>query len=160
MPGRNDPCHCGSGKKYKRCCHDADQRAKAPMQAAPVPYVSTANPAPSVCASGASTVQWVYEDDGLDDLSNSVIDLIEEKRFDEALVVCQRLLDEFTDVHDGFERSALVHRAMGNHALAAHFFRKTYEFANDPVRRRWYDQDVLDEYREDMEREERLAGLR
>ncbi|WP_416337317.1 SEC-C metal-binding domain-containing protein [Galbibacter sp. EGI 63066] len=18
--GRNDPCHCGSGKKYKRCC--------------------------------------------------------------------------------------------------------------------------------------------
>jgi hypothetical protein len=20
MPGRNDPCHCGSGKKYKKCC--------------------------------------------------------------------------------------------------------------------------------------------
>jgi len=19
-PGRNDPCHCGSGKKYKKCC--------------------------------------------------------------------------------------------------------------------------------------------
>ena len=19
-PGRNDPCRCGSGKKYKRCC--------------------------------------------------------------------------------------------------------------------------------------------
>jgi hypothetical protein len=26
-PGRNDPCHCGSGKKYKRCCLDADQQA-------------------------------------------------------------------------------------------------------------------------------------
>ncbi len=23
--GRNDLCHCGSGKKYKRCCFDADQ---------------------------------------------------------------------------------------------------------------------------------------
>ncbi len=23
--GRNDPCPCGSGKKYKRCCHDQDQ---------------------------------------------------------------------------------------------------------------------------------------
>src|SRR5262245_1979975 len=23
--GRNDPCSCGSGKKYKRCCCDADQ---------------------------------------------------------------------------------------------------------------------------------------
>ncbi|MBV6738925.1 SEC-C metal-binding domain-containing protein, partial [Priestia megaterium] len=19
-PGRNDPCNCGSGKKYKKCC--------------------------------------------------------------------------------------------------------------------------------------------
>ena len=24
--GRNDPCHCGSGKKYKHCCFEADQR--------------------------------------------------------------------------------------------------------------------------------------
>jgi SEC-C motif len=23
--GRNEPCHCGSGKKYKKCCHDKDQ---------------------------------------------------------------------------------------------------------------------------------------
>ncbi|MEG0885302.1 MAG: SEC-C metal-binding domain-containing protein, partial [Janthinobacterium sp.] len=22
--GRNDPCHCGSGKKYKKCCADSD----------------------------------------------------------------------------------------------------------------------------------------
>ncbi|WP_353538277.1 SEC-C metal-binding domain-containing protein [Colwellia sp. KU-HH00111] len=20
MPGRNKPCHCGRGKKYKKCC--------------------------------------------------------------------------------------------------------------------------------------------
>ena len=25
--GRNSPCHCGSGKKYKRCCHAKDQEA-------------------------------------------------------------------------------------------------------------------------------------
>ena len=24
--GRNDPCPCGSGKKYKRCCMDRDRR--------------------------------------------------------------------------------------------------------------------------------------
>jgi len=23
---RNDPCWCGSGKKYKRCHHDSDQK--------------------------------------------------------------------------------------------------------------------------------------
>ncbi len=26
-PGRNDPCHCGSGKKYKQCCLDKDEAA-------------------------------------------------------------------------------------------------------------------------------------
>ncbi|HZI14081.1 MAG TPA: SEC-C domain-containing protein, partial [Myxococcus sp.] len=34
-PGRNDPCHCGSGKKYK-VCHAAEDRARAtPPAAAP-----------------------------------------------------------------------------------------------------------------------------
>jgi hypothetical protein len=23
-PKRNDPCHCGSGKKYKNCCQEKD----------------------------------------------------------------------------------------------------------------------------------------
>jgi len=33
--GANDPCHCGSGKKYKRCCRKIDQarRASRPSQA-------------------------------------------------------------------------------------------------------------------------------
>ncbi|MBQ7871694.1 MAG: SEC-C domain-containing protein, partial [Oscillospiraceae bacterium] len=26
--GANDPCHCGSGKKYKHCCRDKDEAAK------------------------------------------------------------------------------------------------------------------------------------
>ncbi|TVR22541.1 MAG: preprotein translocase subunit SecA [Anaerolineaceae bacterium] len=28
-PGRNDPCHCGSGKKYKHCHYKADKQAEA-----------------------------------------------------------------------------------------------------------------------------------
>jgi preprotein translocase subunit SecA len=27
--GRNDPCHCGSGRKYKRCCMREDNKASA-----------------------------------------------------------------------------------------------------------------------------------
>jgi len=27
FPSRNDPCHCGSGKKYKNCHLDADEKA-------------------------------------------------------------------------------------------------------------------------------------
>ncbi len=26
-PGRNEPCHCGSGKKYKHCCLVKDEEA-------------------------------------------------------------------------------------------------------------------------------------
>ncbi len=38
-PGRNDPCPCGSGKKYK-ACHAAEERAKAaPPAAAPTAHL-------------------------------------------------------------------------------------------------------------------------
>src|SRR4030067_309481 len=31
--GRNDPCHCGSGRKYKNCCHDRQGAGKPPSEA-------------------------------------------------------------------------------------------------------------------------------
>ena len=27
--GRNDPCYCGSGRKYKKCCLEKDERNKS-----------------------------------------------------------------------------------------------------------------------------------
>ncbi len=32
--GRNDPCHCGSGRKYKQCCLDKDEAAARTEQPA------------------------------------------------------------------------------------------------------------------------------
>lgn len=34
-PGRNDPCYCGSGKKYKKCCLSKDERAGVKNSAEP-----------------------------------------------------------------------------------------------------------------------------
>jgi hypothetical protein len=31
--GRNDPCHCGSGKKYKACCLGKDEAAERDARA-------------------------------------------------------------------------------------------------------------------------------
>lgn len=28
-PGRNEPCHCGSGRKYKHCCLERDDAEAA-----------------------------------------------------------------------------------------------------------------------------------
>src|SRR5262249_59879887 len=35
--GRNDPCPCGSGKKYKKCClsKDAEEAARHPLPPTP-----------------------------------------------------------------------------------------------------------------------------
>jgi hypothetical protein len=33
--GRNDPCHCGSGKKYKKCCLEKDEEARRKESAPP-----------------------------------------------------------------------------------------------------------------------------
>ncbi|HEY0548374.1 MAG TPA: SEC-C metal-binding domain-containing protein [Verrucomicrobiae bacterium] len=49
--GRNEPCPCGSGKKYKRCCFEQDQqrlhesshvagKTKRELDAAPEPYLT------------------------------------------------------------------------------------------------------------------------
>ncbi|MFP5204176.1 MAG: SEC-C metal-binding domain-containing protein [Acidobacteriota bacterium] len=36
-PGRNDLCHCNSGKKYKKCCLDLDQTAEKRLSIARTP---------------------------------------------------------------------------------------------------------------------------
>ena len=152
--GRNRPCPCGSGKKYKLCCLPAEeQRQAAPRVAALVPKSVTR---PSRHA--PPTPVYVLEDDGLDDLSNSVLDLVRAGRFDQALAACTQLLEEFPDVVDGFERSGMVHAKMGNHALAADFYRKALDFVTHPSRRDEYED--VDFYRQQVETEERLAGLR
>ena len=60
-PGRNDPCHCGSGRKYKQCHLDKDEaalraaRAKESQAAAPADTDTDASraPAPAPAASAA-----------------------------------------------------------------------------------------------------------
>jgi hypothetical protein len=44
-PGRNDPCWCGSGTKYKKCCLPRAREQPAPV-AAPAPEPTPA-PAPA-----------------------------------------------------------------------------------------------------------------
>ncbi|HEY4316308.1 MAG TPA: SEC-C metal-binding domain-containing protein [Herbaspirillum sp.] len=54
-PGRNDPCPCGSGEKYKKCCGKVIQLAVAPAPAAPartVPGVKRECGACTACCDG------------------------------------------------------------------------------------------------------------
>jgi len=68
--GRNIPCPCGSGKKYKKCCLLLQNGA---IQPEPTKFIP------------------VYTQ--LDQLSNSVMDLIKNDKLDEAEAVSKRLLN-------------------------------------------------------------------
>ncbi len=100
--GRNDPCPCGSGKKYKKCC------------------LTVASPT-------VNKGRFVYTD--LDNLSNQVPALIKQQKYVEAEEVCQRLLKEFPDQIDGLHRFAEVLEAKGDYQQAAKYYRKSGEFA-------------------------------
>ena len=84
--GRNAPCPCGSGRKYKKCCHAAEDGKRKPP-ARPMKYIP------------------VYTE--LDQLSNSVVDLVKQNRLDEAEAVSQKLLTDYPDQVDGLNRLAM-----------------------------------------------------
>jgi hypothetical protein len=50
-PGRNDPCRCGSGKKYKQCCLAKDEAAAREARA----KAAAEAPAPSEEPAAAAT---------------------------------------------------------------------------------------------------------
>jgi len=51
--GRNDPCHCGSGKKYKNCHLDKDEAAARKARVKAAEAVEAAAPTPADAPSGA-----------------------------------------------------------------------------------------------------------
>jgi tetratricopeptide (TPR) repeat protein len=120
--GRNDPCPCGSGKKYKKCCLPLHEESRAKER--------------ETAALTAGSID-------LDELSNSVVDLIEAGRLEEAEAACRELLTRFPDQIDGMERLAAVYEARGEKKLAAEYYRKAAEFAKGSP---GFDQELIDWY--------------
>jgi len=104
--GRNEPCPCGSGKKYKKCCLSKVE-ASTPVGAQPV---------------------LKEELDTVDALSNSVLDLIRSGQLEKAEEVCRQILKRYPDQVDGLDRLALVYEAKGDKIRAAAYHRKAADF--------------------------------
>ena len=121
--GRNDPCRCGSGQKYKRCCLPRDETAERAAAERAAALAAEAESLVSDTAIGA-------DDDGLDEASNSVIDLITAGRLDEAEQAAQDLLEKYPQVHDGLERLAMVYAARSDRPRAAEYYRKAADFVH------------------------------
>jgi len=118
--GRNDPCPCGSGKKYKQCCLASDQNAAAARAAA-----QAAAAAEQRAAERAHRAAGLFDDeDELTTASNAVVDLVHAGELDRAEAAARDLLERFPDVHDGYDRLGMVYEARGEPRTAADYYRK------------------------------------
>ena len=113
---RNAPCPCGSGKKYKHCCLDRHSETNSPPQ-------------------------YMDDSDALDNLSNSIVDLITADQLDEAQKLCHDLIANYPDQIDGLDRMAEVFEARGDKKTAAQYYHKAAAFAQTMP---GFDQDSVD----------------
>jgi tetratricopeptide (TPR) repeat protein len=120
---RNDPCPCGSGKKYKKCHLEKDQAAERAELTPAAAKVVTAEQTQKKAAREAFEASQA-----LDEASNAVIDLLDAGRLDEAERAAHELLERYPEVPDGHERLGMVYEARGDHPRAADSYRKVIEF--------------------------------
>ena len=130
--GRNAPCPCGSGKKYKKCCLSGKDRAK---RYSPV----------------RKKLRFIPVYTELDKLSNSVVDLIKENKLNEAEAVSHKLLAEYPDQVDGLNRLAMVYEARGEKRKAAQYYREAADFAKS---NEGFDQKAIDRFLSEAKRAE------
>ncbi len=149
--GRNDPCPCGSGKKYKHCCLEKDQAAElAPAIAQRVALqAQKANQAAQRKDYQTELLESqaaLQESQALDAASNAVVDLVHDGRLDEAEQAARELLVRYPEVHDGYDRLGMVHEARGQFREAADCYRKVIEFTR--ANPEDYDAGFVDSFRE------------
>ena len=149
--GRNDPCPCGSGKKYKHCCLEKDRTAElAPAIAQRVALQDhKASQAAQQKLYQAELLQsqatW-REALALDAASNAVVDQVRDGHLDEAEQAARELLTCYPEVHDGYDRVGMVHEARGQFREAADCYRKVIEFTR--ANPEDYDAGFVDSYLE------------
>ncbi len=137
-PGRNDPCPCGSGAKYKKCClakEEAlarEQHAKAEAKRTERAASHRLHVREMAAAIAARLVDAADTDeDELTTASNAAADLVRAGKLDEAEHAARDLLVRFPEVHDGYDRLGMVYEARGENRQAADCYRKVIAFIKE-----------------------------
>jgi len=103
--GRNDPCPCGSGKKYKKCCHD---RFEAPSALQPLEQVEIATPKYSVKSTAPTP-----------DEINQLVTLFNSGRYAETQSRAHLLVEQYPDSGLAWKVLGASLQVQGNDALPA-----------------------------------------
>jgi Predicted metal-binding protein related to the C-terminal domain of SecA len=144
-PGRNDPCPCGSGNKYKKCClakEEAVAREQLVKAQAPRDTLAT-RPARRRRSLAGHRVDGSSRRPPRQGRGGRCLrgrawyrlqrrsDLVRAAKLDEAEAAARDLLRRFPDVHDGWDRLGMVHEARGDSRQAADCYRKVIAFIRD-----------------------------
>ena len=136
-PGRNDPCPCGSGNKYKRCCLpkqeavEREQHAQAGAKRTERAATNRSHLREVRAAIAARLAGAEDPDDELTIASNAAVDLVRAGKLDQAEQAARDLLASFPDVHDGWDRLGMVYEARGDNRQAADCYRKVIAFIRE-----------------------------
>lgn len=120
--GRNDPCPCGSGKKYKKCCQNQSISGVEPR------YIAVEEP--------------------LDLESNRILSLIRQNQFEEAEQAALKFIINYPDVNDGFDRLGMLYEKQGKKTLAIDMYQKALDFT---LGKDGYDEEGRDYYRDKID---------
>ena len=93
--GRNEPCPCGSGSKYKRCCLGAP----VAMELASTNAQAPTEPHEELCPCCV---------DELNDRADHVLDELLAGRTDEAEALCQAFLRDFPGEAEGIDLLSMI----------------------------------------------------
>jgi tetratricopeptide (TPR) repeat protein len=138
-PGRNDPCPCGSGNKYKKCCLpkeegvEREQLAKLEARRTENAAAHRSPPLRDVKAAIAAILSGAEDadEDELTLASNAAADLVRAGKLEEAEQAARDLQARFPEVHDGYDRLGMVHEARGENRQAADCYRKVIAFVRE-----------------------------
>jgi tetratricopeptide (TPR) repeat protein len=133
--GRNEPCPCGSGKKYKQCCLAKNQAAGSVPTVVAQAEDHLPHHHPHFCKNCNANI---------DAAARGVLALIDAGKLDAAEQAAQAMMMRWPDIHDGYDCFGMVCEARGNNRQAADYYRKVIAMARkDPS---FYEDDFSEYY--------------
>jgi hypothetical protein len=137
--GRNEPCHCGSGLKYKRCCLEKDKLSMQDFDDASA-AVSSAALQPADKMNAYSQIAWSSEElhsiidekigwgkPGYTELAHQIVDHMKAAYTTQQIVEAVSLWKEYANL------AKPVIRKPGAYCAAVEYFiREAYELKQSP----------------------------
>ncbi len=115
--GRNEPCPCGSGKKYKRCC----QTVAAPTPQPAVLSDTSSEPHRQLCPCCLER---------LEERADRVADELIAGNLDQAETLCRQFISDYPDQAEGLDLLSMILQERGQRDQALDLLRRASAIAH------------------------------